>query len=153
MISRACVFFHRTMANNNHERIEPMLSLENMPELVEMPEPKWRATVIGLLHEGQHKMVDLDDRMSKFEQSQAGIKAEMQETNRLAQSIANDTAEFRAFLATSKSAFKLFESLVYGSRWLVKFILLPILGIMLVWRMLNGKIDESWIKALYDFLN
>lgn len=141
------------MANNHQERVEPVLSLENMPALVEMPEPKWRATVIGLLHEGQERIKELDQRMEKFETSQGDMRADMAETHKLAMTIAEDTAQFREFLNNSKGAFKLFEQLVKGARWVVKWVLLPIVALTALWRISDGKQESTFLKALLEFFN
>ena len=140
------------MAHNDNERLEPMLSLENMPELVEMPEPKWRATMIGLMHEGQHRMRELEERMGKFEDAQVGIRTEMEKTHKLAEGIAQDTAEFRAFLINSKQAFHLFEVGVNGLRWLIKWVLAPFVMIMILWRLFNGQGESAFLRSLIDFI-
>ena len=140
------------MANNHNERLEPMLSLENMPELVEMPEPKWRATIIGLLHEGQHRMRELEECMGKFEDAQLGIRTEMEKTHKLAEGIAQDTADVRAFLTNSKQAFHLIELGVNGIRWTIKWVVAPFVMIMVLWRLLNGQGESAFLRSLIDFI-
>lgn len=153
MISKACVLLHKTMANNNHEsRTEPVLSLELMADFVALPEPQWRSTVISLFHEGQQRMTNLDDRMREFEASQQGIRTNLMETHKLAETIAQDTAEFRVFLNNSRGAFKFFQMIMNSARAVVKWILLPIVGVMILWRVVNGQSESTILKALIEFL-
>ena len=95
----------------------------------------------------------LERRADTSDRERMSMMSVLEENTRTLMEIVNDTREIRQIWAEARGTFRLFARIVYGIRWTIKYVVLPlVLLLVAIYAWTHEGQAPNWMRSLVKIM-